>query len=155
MTFLWSLNGGQNSKFSPTFGGIQHSEFYIRQNVVQNVTFSIPFINLILVRLEHRNPPCVKCPIMVHEARAPIAIPTGCDKPGGRWALLSRATGHGPKGRGFRIRFKEGYEVRSLRSAATVPCPWKRLTRTILPLQSKDKEFRMVQRHNFLVKIAT
>ena len=59
MTFLWSLNGGQNSKFSPTFGGIQHSEFYIRQNVVQNVTFSIPFINLILVRLEHRNPPCV------------------------------------------------------------------------------------------------
>ena len=67
MTFLWSLNGGQDSKFSPTFGGIQHSEFYIRQNVVQNVTFSILIINPILVRLEHRNPPCAMLGIGVPE----------------------------------------------------------------------------------------
>ena len=59
MTFLWSLNGGHNFKFLPTFGRIRNSEFYIQQNVVQNVTFYIPIINPILVQLEHRNSPCV------------------------------------------------------------------------------------------------
>ena len=75
MTFLWSLNGGQKFKFSPTFGRIQNSEFYTQRNVVQNVTFFIRIINPILVRLKHRNSPRVRHPVSMGRSGSLICVP--------------------------------------------------------------------------------
>ena len=74
MTFLWSLNGGQKFKFSPTFGRMQNSEFYTQRNVVQNVTFFIRIINPILVRLKHRNSPRVRHEILQRTYGHPTGI---------------------------------------------------------------------------------